>query len=131
MGKPILNMYFPGTQTSRGGYTFKVKKITSDLGHPEYKNKEVHVHLQIFYSGLRVIGGDSVVHVNAAGKIISGISKAMNNIIQTSTSEISAAQSQMQSQTNRNFELVFYSNKASTTLAWDITKSGLAPDVVH
>jgi Zn-dependent metalloprotease len=135
MGKPILNMYFPGTQTKRGGYTFKVKEVTSDLGHPEYKNKEVHVRLQMFYNGLRVIGGDSVVHVNAADKTISGISMATINIIQTSASEISAAQSQMQSQTNSNVELVFYSDTARTTLAWDITKSGIAPDgtpmVVH
>jgi Zn-dependent metalloprotease len=134
MGKPILNMYFAGNQANRDGYTFKVKNIVYD-SEPVYKNKMAHVHLQMYYNGIHVIGGDSVVHIDAATKAIKDFTKTMKYPIKTTPSEVSAAQSQVQAQPDGNVEVVFYSYAGGTALAWDITKSGIAPDqtpmVVH
>ncbi len=91
---------FAGNQANTGGYTFKVKNIVYD-SEPVYKNKMAHVHLQMYYNGIHVIGGDSVLHIDATTKALSDFTKTMKYPIKTTPSEVSAAQAQVQAQTDR------------------------------
>jgi hypothetical protein len=84
--------------------------------------------------GLRVIGGDVVVHINALNNGLSGISQTLINSIQINTSGISFMEAQNINDSSR--ELVIYTHYASEpTLAWDEISHGIAADgtpmVVH
>jgi hypothetical protein len=59
---------------------YSVKDIIYDID-TKGMNTAVHIRLVRFYQGLRVFGGDSVVHINADDLSLLGISQTIENPI--------------------------------------------------
>lgn len=103
-----------------------------DRGKYENDNHVVHVRLNMTYLGLRVIGGDSVIHV-AKKRDVTSITKTIQNPIAATLADVDRARNVLGNPSNT--ELVFYSDILSTPLCTDTTITGIAQDrtpmVVH
>mmetsp|Transcript_16851 Transcript_16851/g.23990 ORF Transcript_16851/g.23990 Transcript_16851/m.23990 type:complete len:90 (-) Transcript_16851:746-1015(-) len=51
-----------------------------------------HVRLERLYKGLRVIGGDSIVHIDTVDNSLSSISQTFSEPIQVGASEVASIQ---------------------------------------
>lgn len=112
---------------------FIVKDVIYDVD-ANGNNIMAHVRLDRYYNGLRVIGGDAVVHINTIESSLLDISQTLDKPIKVSTDEVASMQVMESSSTSR--ELVIYTfYDDEPTLAWDVVKSGIAADgtpmVVH
>eukprot|EP00590_Aulacoseira_subarctica_P009945 CAMPEP_0172418434 /NCGR_PEP_ID=MMETSP1064-20121228/4929_1 /TAXON_ID=202472 /ORGANISM="Aulacoseira subarctica , Strain CCAP 1002/5" /LENGTH=825 /DNA_ID=CAMNT_0013157375 /DNA_START=446 /DNA_END=2923 /DNA_ORIENTATION=- len=103
---------------------FVVKDVMKDIG-TDGTDTMVHVRLERLYKGLRVFGGDAVVHIKANDSSLSSISSTMTIPIKIDTSEISSIQSSV---SGNSKELVIFAHQDVPTLAWDLTKHGTASD---
>jgi len=123
--------YKQGTKNSN---TFNVTDVMFDMSADLLV--AVHVRLVRYYNDLYVIGGDLVVHINAADLSLLGISQTMQSTLQHISTDSIAAIMGNTSSTNRN--LVIYGRCSvipTPILAWDITRSVIANDgtpmIVH
>jgi hypothetical protein len=91
-----------------------------------------HVRLERFNQGIQVLGGDSVIHINATDMSLIGISQSFGSQISIDASYISEANTQAD---KLGHGLVIYDDAGVPTLAWDVIKTGIASDgtpmVVH
>lgn len=118
----VLGLYFPGGK-SLTGYKFTVTDKITD----SFSSRDLHVRLNMTYQGIRVIGGDSVVHIDGVSDLL--------NITKTIQDPIGIAPCQTKIGIQSNAELVFYSDSTSTRPAVDTVISGIATDktpmIVH
>jgi len=112
---------------------FVVKEVLYDTDKDGHQ-VAVHVRLDRFYKGLRVIGGDSIVHINATDQSLSGISQTLLEPLKIDTEDVVTANVQVSRgmETFANIgELVVYGRTSmgyNGTLAWDVMMSGIAED---
>ncbi len=126
----VLGLYFPNNADVQRpsevkNYNFTVTdKIWDAYIHV------IHVRLNMTYQGLRVLGGDSVVHISRRDMFITKTIQKPPNITQP---EFAACQKTAGMQTNA--EIVFYSRLTDTPLFVDFIISGIAADktpmIVH
>lgn len=113
------------------GNDFTVKDVIYDIDS-NGMNTASHVRLQRFYQGLRVFGGDAVVHINTEDLSLLGISQTIENPIEINSNYIAKMKAKAK---ERGQELVIYERAGVSRLAWDIVKTGIASDdtpmVVH
>jgi len=120
--KIVLGLYFR-TSTIRdpSAYTFTVTDVMKD----KVGDKAIHVRLNMKYLGLRVLGGDSVVHVIKKKDVIS-ITKTIQNPIMTTPKEVDKARKTLGN--SNDTELVFYSDILTTPLCVDRNITGISQD---
>jgi len=131
MSQSMQEMYTSSTRSNNictEGYDFHDKDILYDVNPNDNSTTEVHVRLEMYYNGLHVIGGDSVVHLNFTDLSLLSISKTIKNPITADTCDFYYDQISMQNQSSKSKELVFYSGATNTILAWDIPERGIAAD---
>jgi peptide methionine sulfoxide reductase MsrB len=123
-------MYYM-SQTVTESDSFTVKDVIYDIGSNGMKTA-AHVRLERFYQGIQVLGGDSVIHINATDMSLIGISQSFGSQISIDASYISEANAQAD---KLGHGLVIYDDAGVPTLAWDVIKTGIASDgtpmVVH
>lgn len=103
---------------------FSVKDVIYDVD-TKGMNTAVHVRLMRFYQGLRVLGGDSVVHINADDFSLLGITQTVENPIEINSNYIEKMKAKAE---ERGQELVIFENSGVSVLAWDVIKTGTASD---
>ncbi len=95
-----------------------------------------HVRFERTHAGLRVIGGDLVVHSQADGRF-NGISQTLRNLIQVDLKPVvlaKAAKSEALAQFGaqrgavQSAELVVYAREGKPQLAWDVRVNGMRAD---
>jgi len=118
----LAKSFMKKTVTNENDYS--VKDIIYDIDTKGI-NTAVHVRLVRFYQGLRVFGGDSVVHINADDLSLLGISQTIENPINFNSSYIEKMKAKAE---ERGQELVIYENSGVPVLAWDVIKTGTASD---
>lgn len=119
------------TQTVTEGNSFTVKDVTYDISSSGMKTA-AHVRLERLYQGIQVLGGDSVVHINATDLSLIGISQTFDSQINIDSSYISEVYVQA---AKLGHSVIVFDNAGVPTLAWDVIKTGIASDgtpmVVH
>jgi Zn-dependent metalloprotease len=119
------------SQTVTESNSFTVKDVIYDIGSNGVKTA-AHVRLERFYQGIQVLGGDSVVHINATDMSLIGISQSVESQISIDASYISEINAQAD---KLGHGLVIYDDAGAPALAWDVIKTGIASDgtpmVVH
>ena len=98
----------------------------------EDSNDATHVRLERTYRGLRVVGGDSVIHRSSTGKVTS-VTQTLDEVLALSiTPKVSAAKvTGLIGTTAKKAgapELVVDAIGAEPRLAWLVTKTGTQPD---
>jgi len=119
---------FPGRTAHGPGNTYALRDVIRDA------NGSTHVRVERFYKGLRVIGGDLVVHSNPSGAFVDAsrtLGQAVSMDISArigATDALRAALAQRSGSPEGAPQLVVHARGDRALLAYDVLLTGTQPD---
>jgi zinc metalloprotease ZmpA len=120
---------FPGRTLHGEGHSYTLRDVVKDADGAE------HVRVARRFHGLRVVGGDMVLHSNRAGALVD-VSRTLDQPIalDIAASRVTRAQAEAAALAHRagtvqgRPELVVYARGERPQLAWDVLVTGEQPD---
>lgn len=120
---------FPGRTAHGPGQTYVLRAVVTDA------NGSQHVRVDRLYKGLRVIGGEMVVHSNGSGAFVDATRTLQHAFSLDTSARIGAAQA-LAAATRAHGgdaqgatpELVVYARGDAPVLAYDVVLHGMQPD---
>jgi Zn-dependent metalloprotease len=119
---------FPGRTGHGAGHTYALRDIVTDA------NGATHVRVERFYKGLRVIGGDMVVHSSGSGAFLDASRSLRQTVALNTSPRLGAAEALRAAVLARNGtpegapKLVVYARGDRPQLAYDVFLTGEQAD---